>query len=486
MIDEDEYISGSRKRRREPDSYAIHKDELEHQEWSDQLLDYFMLRSEDAGVDGVAFPEMPTNAKIDRPIDNEGHTALHWACAMGDIDVAKYLLDRKASVDARNIRGETPLIRAALFSNCLDKQTWSQMVITLKTTITMHDHHGGTVFHHIAYTAHSGSRSRRALYYFKILLDKFQQWTSPTEFHNFLNTQDTNGDSAFHIVARNSSKCRKLFLGYNISSIIRNANGETVDEYLFQKTNSRSHLDAANLPLSSSPVQGENPFSVNNNSSPTKFPVTGLFNSSKPLRSTSSQTFQRGLNSLISTNVTAMIESNEMLIAEKDDAISNLLRTEQRLKSELSTLRIKNLENRAILEQSEDQGHLEMALFGLRNTAEKLEEQTQHRTLHTLVRQEETSPVTLAAKEIKDRPTERRAKAHLAHLLAAQIDRRVGLAKQIVSATADAGMSEQGATLLKMVVTLLGMPSDRLVDSIDEILEHVTADKVQDVMDTTT
>lgn len=38
-----------------------------------------------------------------------GYTALHWAASAGHIDVAKMLLQEKASVDAVSSEGETPL-----------------------------------------------------------------------------------------------------------------------------------------------------------------------------------------------------------------------------------------------------------------------------------------------------------------------------------------------------------------------------------------
>ena len=36
-------------------------------------------------------PDPPTNFQPNWPIDTERHTALHWAAAMGDIDVIKQL-----------------------------------------------------------------------------------------------------------------------------------------------------------------------------------------------------------------------------------------------------------------------------------------------------------------------------------------------------------------------------------------------------------
>jgi ankyrin repeat protein len=45
--------------------------------------------------------------------DKEGWTVLHWAAKGGHADVAGWLIDEKADVNARGSRGETPLHEAA-------------------------------------------------------------------------------------------------------------------------------------------------------------------------------------------------------------------------------------------------------------------------------------------------------------------------------------------------------------------------------------
>ena len=475
VIDEEDYTTSRKRKRDDAETFAARLEEREHQEWSDSLLDYFMLRNEASPADGVAFPQMPDNAKVDRAIDNEGHTALHWACAMGDIDVVKYLLGRNAKMDIANIRGETPLIRAALFSNCFDKQTWEQMVRFLKPTIMIADHHRGTVFHHIAHTAHSGSRSRRAHYYFVHLLQKLDEWY-PMDFHGFMNSQDSNGDTAFHIVARNSNKCMKLFQSYGLASDIVNANGETVDEYIRQRFGRHNRNTNHALPLSSSPIQGDNAFSMLQ--SPSKFPMPSLGVATKPLRSSSSQNFHRGFSTLINTNVTALLEEQENQVIEKDAAIQDLIRAEQRVKADLSSIRTRNLANAAILEEGDSLATLKIAHGECIVTAEKLEEQMQYHQLHNLVRHEESSAQTRSAKQIPDKNTERRSRVHVLHLLAQEINKRVHLTKELVAATADAGMSEQGDTLKRTVGEILNKgQGDDWIHSVDEILEHIQEEK---------
>lgn len=74
--------------------------------YGDELLDYFLLsRNEHPAVK----PEPPPNFQPNWPIDGQGHTSLHWAAAMGDVDVIKQLKRFNADSLARNSRGK-PLL----------------------------------------------------------------------------------------------------------------------------------------------------------------------------------------------------------------------------------------------------------------------------------------------------------------------------------------------------------------------------------------
>ena len=81
-----QFSTGHRKRKRED---MIHDmTEQQHSVYGDELLDYFLLsRNEHPAIR----PDPPTNFQPDWVIDTERHTALHWASAMGDVDVIKQL-----------------------------------------------------------------------------------------------------------------------------------------------------------------------------------------------------------------------------------------------------------------------------------------------------------------------------------------------------------------------------------------------------------
>jgi transcription factor MBP1 len=131
-----QYTGGSRKRRRIEDQMT--QAEREHRLWAEDLLDYFML-ADNPDDQPVHFPSPPPGANLDSPIDERGHTALHWAAAMGDIEVVKDLIRRGATIDMQSRDGETPLHRAVLFTNCYDKQNMDRIAGYLIRTVNMQE-----------------------------------------------------------------------------------------------------------------------------------------------------------------------------------------------------------------------------------------------------------------------------------------------------------------------------------------------------------
>ena len=68
------------------------------------------------GVFGVA-PDAPMEVDVDTIIDNQGHTALHWACALAKLSIITQLIELGADIHRGNYAGETPLIRSVLTTN---------------------------------------------------------------------------------------------------------------------------------------------------------------------------------------------------------------------------------------------------------------------------------------------------------------------------------------------------------------------------------
>ncbi|PYH97397.1 putative apses transcription factor [Aspergillus ellipticus CBS 707.79] len=196
----------SRKRKRginEPPAMSI--SEQEHILYGDQLLDYFMTVGDAPEATRVPPPQPPTNFQVDRPIDDSGNTALHWACAMGDLEIVRDLLRRGADVKALSIHEETPLVRAVLFTNNYEKKTFPALLELLLDTVSFRDWFGATLFHHIAETTRSKGKWKSSRYYCDILLEKLRITCSNEEVELLLSCQDSNGDTAALVAARNGA-----------------------------------------------------------------------------------------------------------------------------------------------------------------------------------------------------------------------------------------------------------------------------------------
>ncbi|PSK35892.1 hypothetical protein B9Z65_5707 [Elsinoe australis] len=247
----DAQYTNPRKRKRFED--MLSPQDEQHQLWAEELLDYFMLL-ESPSDPGHRPPLPPPDINLDRPIDDKGHTALHWAAAMGDTSVVKNLIERGASIDSLSKNGETPLMRAVTFTNSYDKQSMERLAGWLIRTVAYTEWFGSTVFHHIASTTSSKSKYACARYYLDAILNRMSEVFSPPEIERILNIQDRNGDTAITIAARNGArKCVRSLIGRNAAVDIPNNEGETADELIVQLNHRRR--DGRHRQLSSSPFQ---------------------------------------------------------------------------------------------------------------------------------------------------------------------------------------------------------------------------------------
>lgn len=246
------HFTGSRKRRRLEETMS--QADREHQLWADELLDYFMLQ--DNPMDSLPqAPLPPASADLDRSIDDKGHTALHWASAMGDIEVVKDLLRRGANIDVQARNGETPLMRAAIFTNNYDRQNMDRLAGLLMRTVNMQNWYGETVFHHIAQSTQRKSKYGCARYYMDSILNRMADILSPDGIVRILDTPDQNGDTAITIAARNGArKCVRSLISRGASTEIPNQFGETADQLIVQ-LNQRRQERQSNRHMSSSPYQ---------------------------------------------------------------------------------------------------------------------------------------------------------------------------------------------------------------------------------------
>ncbi|RMD44180.1 hypothetical protein DV735_g1001, partial [Chaetothyriales sp. CBS 134920] len=235
FLQQSQNSTASRRRQRDhQDTAASNADDIAHTIYGDELLDYFVTAGDDPRASNILPPTPPVNFEVNRPIDTHGNNALHWACAMGDVQIARDLLARGANPRAQNYGSkETPLIRAVLFTNNFDKKTFPKIVELLAGTIVERDYHGATVFHHIAESSRSRGKWSCARYYCEVLVNKMQEM-GPTFVQALLTSVDVHHDTAALLAMRNG--CLKVanFLLTHCpeAAEIPNLKGETANDYL--------------------------------------------------------------------------------------------------------------------------------------------------------------------------------------------------------------------------------------------------------------
>ncbi|ANB15448.1 transcriptional regulator SWI6 [Sugiyamaella lignohabitans] len=155
------------------------------------------------------------SVNFDVPIDEYGHTALHWAAALARIPLIKELVRYGASPRRGNYQGESPLVKAVSVTNNSDYSRFTQLLDVIYPAIPLVDKQSRTVLHHIAITAGIKGRSDSSRYYLESLLEWIVKRGSRSKKGRFsigrfmseiVNAQDQNGDTALNIAARIGNK----------------------------------------------------------------------------------------------------------------------------------------------------------------------------------------------------------------------------------------------------------------------------------------
>ena len=147
----------------------------------------------------------PPDIEPDTPIDDNDHTALHWAAALARISIVRALVNFGADKYRGNNVGETPLIRAVLVTNNSDQDTFPRLLEVLGSSLRTVDLMGRTVLHHAALVAGVKGRASSARYYMESVLEYVARHEKG-QFKDLVDAQDSHGDTALNIAARVGNK----------------------------------------------------------------------------------------------------------------------------------------------------------------------------------------------------------------------------------------------------------------------------------------
>ncbi|KAJ8120959.1 hypothetical protein ONZ43_g2472 [Nemania bipapillata] len=340
------FSTGHRKRNREETIQDL--TEQQHSVYGDELLDYFLLSRQE---EPTFRPEPPPNFQPDWYIDSERHSALHWASAMGDVDVIKQLKRFGATLGAQNCRGETPFMRSVNFTNCYEKQTFPAVMRELFDTIPIRDEAGCTVIHHAAVTKSGRVQSQScSRYYLDNILNRLQETHDANYVHQLLNIQDQNGNTALHLAAKaKARKCVRALLGRGAASDIPNVEGVRADELIKELNATRSMRERA-------PQRSSSPFAPDSqrhvsyrdalSDSVSKLAV--------PYNSEAASTVQNKITPLVLEKFHSLARNYEEEWKEKLEAENEAHRLLGNAQAELSTVRQNIADLEASLETQEE------------------------------------------------------------------------------------------------------------------------------------
>lgn len=486
-----QYTNNSRKRRRTEDPMS--QSDREFRLWADELLDYFMLQENP--IDSLpTAPDPPHHANLNRAIDDKGHTALHWAAAMGDVEVMKDLIRRGASIDALARNGETPLMRAVIFTNSFDRQNMDRIAGLLIRTVNMQEFSGSTVFHHVANTTQRKSKYQCARYYMDCLLNKMAERLSPMEVESVLNSQDQQGDTAITIAARHGArKCVRSLLGRNAAVNISNFAGQTADQFIVQ-LNSRRQERVNDRQMSSSPFQAGHQRSTlggavqSSTSNGIPFdplvPHSSLNGTSSRTKGGKADVYQSdGAIALTAQLIPALVDKAKMLasslddeIAEKDLELLEAERVAEMRRQERDALRKQQEELRATEMEQTSGGvfsdeQLQRELEDLQEECKILTEEEESLTLRRLMDEEQAKLGHLPQTTQSDLDEEAtvREKLRIARELIAVHRERAELVQQIVQNLSMAGYAGDQELYRQLISGALGVKQDDVEGVLPEI-----------------
>jgi transcription factor MBP1 len=201
---------------------------MQDRSYAQKLLQYFI--SDDTGIPAILI-RPPSDLDVNVIIDDEGHTSLHWAAAMGRLKLVNILIELGADIYRVNYKGQTALMRSVLFTNNFDAKSFLFLIDMLKRTIFNIDKKDQTVFHHVAATASWKGKVHASRYYMECLIETLSE--NESELVSILNVQDVYGDTALSIAARiGNKKLVRLLMDAGASAEIANEEGMTAQDYL--------------------------------------------------------------------------------------------------------------------------------------------------------------------------------------------------------------------------------------------------------------
>ncbi|SPN97369.1 probable MBP1 - transcription factor, subunit of the MBF factor [Cephalotrichum gorgonifer] len=458
--------TGHRKRKREEAIQDM--TEQQHSLYGDELLDYFLL-CKDEKTRPSNRPEPPPNFQPNWLIDTDGHTALHWASAMGDVDVIKQLKRFGASLTVKNVRGETPFMHAVNFTNCYEKETFPLVMNELFETVDVRDNNGCTVIHHAATTRNeriTGQSCSR--HYLDHILNRLMEIHDPPFVHQLVDAQDNDGNTAVHLAAkRNARKCIRSLIGHHASTDIPNNEGIRAEELIMDlNTKSKERM----------PQRSSSPFGPESQRHMSFRDALGERPSSKrtgiTYASEAANTIQTRLTPLIFDKIQDLAQSYDDEWTEKDNAEKEARQILNNTQTELNIVKLQVAELEAQLEPEEVAGRIAAEANRAKYEVQSLISHQNRLQVQAAVDQE----LAMANGDVVDEPSE--VKLDLARTLASVLKDQRAAEAEYVEALSMVGTGEKIEQYRRLLKKCLDQGDAETLDAnLDSLIDMMEEEK---------
>ncbi|KAH3665423.1 hypothetical protein OGAPHI_003607 [Ogataea philodendri] len=199
--------------------------------YTEKLLSFF-------GNDDEPIPDFilnpPRDFDINKAIDDEGHTPLHWASALASHPVVQELISKNANPLILNNAGMNSLSKLIHFTNSYDLRNFGVILQLLRQCLIVPDAQGRTPLHYIMELSSNPNKVNCLTYYFDEIVKfiEFQQNEAEKVANGskadkdllriLVNHQDKNGNTALHLALRGSEKSfvqRLIQLGADVNLV---------------------------------------------------------------------------------------------------------------------------------------------------------------------------------------------------------------------------------------------------------------------------
>lgn len=170
----------------------------------------------------------PPTFDINFLIDDQGHTALHWATALANMPLIKLLVHLEANLTIHNQLGVNCITKAVFYNNCYTLNAFAEIISLLKVCLITPDANGRLPIHYLVELSVNPTKNQEIIsYYMNTILNYISQ-ESQELLRSCLDYRDNMGNSVLHLAALNLNLALwNKFSSLGASMSIINRDGQT-------------------------------------------------------------------------------------------------------------------------------------------------------------------------------------------------------------------------------------------------------------------